>query len=539
MGSFLSYGSGKALSYQHDFGKDIDRLYQREAYKMQVQAQKEQKSAYYASMMKQHTAAAEFNKGRLDEFYLDLTNQVADYSLKHPNWESDVMQSQEMYSLMDKFINNDIVREDLQVQAEWEKVKTAYSNQQLTESEYQQNAERYDKYKKEGGDPFVFANPKRKEMPDLLKEINTQLAGATTEYTDKATGKIYRTTKTSGEDIHLAVLSAMSDPENRRAIETSYNAIPEKERAMFSSVIDYAEKLVAGGEEYQSLIAGYDELYMYNAKKSVDQNLYNRHYMTNVYKPLGESGSVQPHEALMSFGSWPTAGNVMAFGAQGKTFKAFGKDGNPSNLTIKGSTKGVGSAGMKMIGGVPFVGTTVQVMIDPNEDSLDNPDAPDAEKNLNANESRKERKRREEQAFAKAAEKRKMIDDLETNGFVMKSVYEEGFMQGMNSTTKKGSYYEGTVWEPANFTEAARKQYDISFGGSGKEVTDNMQAYSDERNIFEAVQTGNIPVLNALLSWSEPEDDGNKYAEYTVPGTNKKFIFSMSPQGETEVRAIE
>ncbi|NLG02257.1 MAG: hypothetical protein GX567_00245 [Clostridia bacterium] len=507
----------------------MDRLYQREAYKMQVEGERQKKSAYYASLMKQQTAATEYNTKRLEEFYAGQTKEVADFAMKHPNWEDDVMQTQQMYSIMDKFLNNDIVREDLQVQGELEKLKQAYSSGQITQSEYEDNAARYDKYKNEGGDPFVFANPKKREMPDILKEINDQLAGKQSDYTDKNTGKITRTQKTDDNDIHLAVVASLADPENRRAAEAEYSGISEEDKGAYKSLTDYMMHRVKVGEKFESMNAGYDELYAYQAKKSYDQSSYQRQYLTNVYEPLAKGEPVQPHDALLSFGSWAKEGNVISYGtgenANVGVFKAYNKDGKLNDLTLKGSTKALGSAGMKTIGGVPFVGTTIQILIDPNTESA-NQELTEEEKKLPAIEQSRRRKKKEQDIIHAQASQRMMTKDLEDHGFTMSYEYQDNVLSSLGGGVKKSSVYVGTVWEPANMNETSRKQYDMTFTGSGTKVAENSQLYNEDLNFFEAVSQGNIPVLNSMLKYqADPEDSNVEYAERKDPNSGKTFIF--------------
>ncbi len=536
MAGFLSYGSGKALSYVHDYGKDMDRLYQREAYKMQVQAAKEQKSAYYASLMKEHTAATEHNQKRLEDYYIGLTGQIADFAMKHPGWERDVLQSQKMYSLMDKFINNDIVREDIQVQQEWEKAKQAYGSQQISQSEYEENAARYDEYRNNGGDPFVFANPKRKEMSDILKSINDQLQGEQFDYTDPKTGKITRTVKTSDSDISLAAIASLADPEVRRAVEAEYNAVPEKERGAFKSMTDYFMQRIKAGEDFKRMDGGYDALYMKQMEKAMEGDSYQRSYIPNVYEPLRRHREVRPHDALLSFSSYAQVGNIIALDNTNKPFKAYNKDGNLDDLKIIASTKAIGSAGMKMVGGVPYVGTTIQVLIDPDEESplqagAADTELTDEEKRLSPYKRRKIRKEKEAAATLAASHKRRMIQDLEDHDFTLSYAYEEGLTSGIQGGVRKSAVYIGTVWEPAVFNETSRKQYDMTYTGQNKAVLDYSHMYDEDMNVLELISSGNINVLNSYLDY-KPSTRNPQYenAEYNDPVSGKTFLFRRDRQ---------
>lgn len=556
MAGFLTYGSGKALSYQHDYGKDIDRLYQRESYRAQVEAERARKSEYYASLMKQHAAATPFNVKRLEEFYSGLTGEVADFAMKHPKWNEDVMQSQQMFSIMDKFINNDIVREDIQVQAEFEKLKQAFNSGQITKTEYEDNAARYDKYKNEGGDPFVFANPKKVNFGEMIKSANDKLTGSTYDYTDPETGKITRTTKVSDDRIRTEVSILLSDPENRRSAEESYSRIDDKDKGVFSSLSEYMFYAIKNGEVVNQVHAGYDEIYQYNARKAIDAQAKNQGYASafdvQILEPLARGEKItRPTKASIALSSWVRDDNIVVFGdkgIRGKKFHAYGKDGELGELTLIGSTKAVGSAGTKMVGDVLMVGTTVQVLFDPAEKSpyaatektYDKDQVSKRDERRSAREEERKRKEDEKNGILKEASNTHYINDLLDHGFVLNS--EPGGMSSFGTRVEKGAVYTGTVWEPANIDAASRQEYDIAAGMTKSDVIESSELYSESRQVIKAATSLNIPLINKIASestWKNPidgkeykgwvEDDGKLFNIQYIPEAGSHIMFSKDP----------
>ena len=62
-------GLAKGLAVKHDFGADIQRLYQREDLRSQIQVEKERKAKLYGGMLEQGHVQGKYNTGRLEEDY--------------------------------------------------------------------------------------------------------------------------------------------------------------------------------------------------------------------------------------------------------------------------------------------------------------------------------------------------------------------------------------------------------------------------------------------------------------------------------------
>jgi len=158
---------------------------------------------------------------------------------------------------------------------------------------------------------------------------------------------------------------------------------------------------------------------------------------------------------------------------------------------------------------------------------------------LSAREQKRLRKQTEENQILEEATNQYMIQDLTDHGFVLSYEMREQILP--TGGTNKGSVYVGTVWEPADLSEASRKAYDMAFGVSNSDVVDNTQAYSEDQNMIDAIRGGNIPVLNTIiessLGWQKVDGDNeNQFSKYDVPGTENTFYFKKNNStGQIEI----
>lgn len=502
MAGFLSYGAGKALSYQHDFGKDIDRLYQREAYRAQVEAEKERKASFYASMMKEQTAATPLNQQKLSMFYEGVAKEVADFAMNNPGWESDVMKSQKMYSIMDKYINNDIIREDQQVQQEWEKTKQAVNQGQITQSEYNTLAEQYENYKENGGDPYVFLNPKRQTVNEIIEETSKILKADQRTETDQRTGKISRISEVSDENYDLTTTAILADPDKKIVFEREYNAIDEKFRTgMYSTLFDYTLARIKAAKEESTEDIGYDQKYLINYKEGLDrqtavQSARPSTFQTNVRLPLAEGRTVPAHPANYTLTPWAREGGEINMSGQGKIFKTYDKDGVPVDVNFKGTMRAMdGGPELFTKGGITYAKVPVIYTFNPSletDEIVDKPTDTQQEKL-----SKKER--RERAARAADINYKAMSDKLKELGWEEYSLPAESNVNPLSGNVSKSATFKGTVIVQADVSGASRMAYDTKFGMGDKELVQNQLSYNDNYALYEAAEQGDLVTISSLI----------------------------------------
>jgi len=228
MAGFLDYGSGKGLTVAHDWAKDTQNLFQTEALKARAQQEKEQKTAFFANQLQEGKAVAPANTKRLQDFYLTHNKKVADFVIKNPNFETDVTKMTEFMSLTDQYINNDIIREDQQVQEEFAKLKGAINNGKLRDHEQFAEMQKYNDYKDGKTDePYIFIEPQRADIEKTIADINKNLPTSTytVQNKDGSENQIRKVKFNQGENWStLAESRLASDPEIKWQIETGYKS---------------------------------------------------------------------------------------------------------------------------------------------------------------------------------------------------------------------------------------------------------------------------------------------------------------------------
>lgn len=237
-------GTKKGLSFVNDWEGDINRLYQREEYAAKVRAEKEQKTQYYAGLLKKGHGTNPRAEKDLDQFYSKVNTELADFVIENPNFETDVNAMQKFMSISDKYLNNDILRKDLQVKQQFEDLQKASGD--LTEEEIESEMERYNAYiNSEPGDevsPYVFMNYKRKSSLDLLGEITSQLQAVDGEtQLDNTAHVFYRNREVPILNVFNTVTSTYTDKKNKIVMDNEYKAFKEQnpQNSMFPDVITY------------------------------------------------------------------------------------------------------------------------------------------------------------------------------------------------------------------------------------------------------------------------------------------------------------
>ena len=497
MAGFLSYGAGKALSYQHDFGKDIDRLYQREAYKAQVEAEKERKASFYASMMKEQTAATPLNQNKLSMFYEGVAKEVADFAMNNPGWESDVMKSQKMYSIMDKYINNDIIREDQQVQQEWEKTKQAVNEGKITKSEYNALAEQYENYKENGGDAYVFLNPKRQSLSEIIKEGSEILDTDEGTYTDPKTYKTYRISKLDDNALNSTVWSMLADPDKRMVIEREYNAIDDPQfKQLNPNVFEFMKAKMRGAEKEASLETGYDDLYKLQVNNAI-QNRDGRSslFQSNVRLRLMNGERVPAHPANYSLTRWTKEGGEINATGKGIQLKTYDSEGNIIDMNFKGTLKSmIGGPELFSKGGIYYADVPVTYSFSPELYSDTIKEKPED----SVEEKGRKRREREKVDQNNKINYQKMSERLKDLGWQEYSVPSAagGVTFGEDI---KSVVWKGTVIDECDVSGNSRMAYDEAMGMSQKEMGQNQLSYDDKFALFEAASQKDDNTVNYLI----------------------------------------
>lgn len=507
---FLNYGGAQALSYKHDFQGDIDRLYQREAYRAEVQANKERKTQYYASLMQEETAVSPAINGQLEEYYKDLNNQIADFAINNPNFETDVNKMQEFMSMTDGYLNNDLIRMDKQAQVEFEKLKEAYGSKGITQTKWLKEMEKYETWMETGQDPYVFSNPEKFSVDEIVTDINNLLEADVKKTSDGVV--ITETREVSDDRIMQSAMFAYNNEDKKISIDEEFNAMDEKGQAFFDgSAVNYIAARIKQGEARYDDNTGYDELFKINvrsaATKKAADKAYQRFYIANVYNTLSARGETSANPAnsyLTEFGGPKTH---MAMGVNGKAVKYYGKDEVPEEMNLYGDVYTVGAGKIFMQGGVAMVEVSVGVIA--NAGRHLNIETKDGDIYKDGSKIKYDSLSPEAQSYVESVDGEYQMkqDDtyakyLTDRGFTESKITTTGLVPDFGGGITTADAFVGTIIVPADFSQANRQNYDKSFHGSGVKLMEATATgiYGEAQNLLDLYQSNLGPQVNETIN---------------------------------------
>jgi hypothetical protein len=306
---FLNFGAIKGLSHGHDFGRDIDRLYDRERYAMEVRKERENKARYYGELLQEQQATTPYNTRRLENYYDELTGELADFVVANPNFETDINLQREFQNIAGRFQDNDIIREDAQVAQALEALKQETLSGEMDGDDYMIEMDRYQEYANNGGNPYVFENFKKV----YLNEVVSQLA--------QVVGKDLTTVK-SEDGLQVLEIEAVNptklDYTARMALtRTDYDRTVEKAwrkakgSGMYENKLDFFKKIISAQINYGSKFVAWDKFAEIDARtRATMQTQFNEnnvvfgsYILENLY---GEDRQVTGDNRHIVFTPWRT-----------------------------------------------------------------------------------------------------------------------------------------------------------------------------------------------------------------------------------------
>jgi hypothetical protein len=518
MSNFLNFGSAKGLDISHDFQRDIDRLYQKETYRSQVEAERANKAKYYASLEKEHNAVAPSMVKELENHYEMLNEKVANFHVNNPGWEQDVRKVKEYNNLVDGYLNNDYVRKDLQSQEQFELLKKARNTPgMLTEDEWMDEMEKYDSWMKNGGDGYIFSQPKRKTMPEILKQANDFLQPERIVTTDGR--EITDITSVNPDDLHMTAQTFYMEKDNKMAIDRAFDLLNENEKKIFNNnPVQYFEQLLLAGEPLEKIQKDYDALYLARLSASLknkgqENPIPVRYYKTLVIDPLFKNGITPADPNNIVFTEFGGNGKYLAIGPQGRMMKGYNASGDVVDLNLNGQVFSISGGRIKNIGGVPYEEVTVGVMANPQQIAVDSEgNYITKEKTYTAEEiagmSRRERKDLEDQIQEENAKSSNILlsDVLEDAGFINKKLTTLGLNVAQFSKEQLASdVMVGTILMPVNFSESNRIRFDQGYKTT-TQISEDSQIYNQDIHIAEMIMQNNAPAVSSDINLNKKDD---------------------------------
>ena len=235
----FSAGKAGALAYQHDWQQSINTLYKREEHASRVRAEVEQKTQYYSKLLEKKDLTSPYNNARLQKFYSEHLPKIGQYITENPDFETDIGKHAQFMQMAGQLQDNDIIREEIQVQKEREYLSQNRDN--LTKEEFFEQNQWLDNYSNQDPDapekidPYFFNNHLIVNPVDIFKDAANSLA--TTEY--EKDGMKYRTYNKN--DLKLLRATYMADEKNYNAVKRNWEESGAKEEGLYKSPEEFFE----------------------------------------------------------------------------------------------------------------------------------------------------------------------------------------------------------------------------------------------------------------------------------------------------------
>ncbi len=559
---FLSYGSAKALGLRHDFDKDIDRLYQREAYRANIEARKAEKARYYGQFLKEGTAAAPSNVKRLKTLYDDLNNSVADFMIEHgPALETDIGLQQQFLNMTDEYLNNPIIREDQQVQQEFNKLKEAINTGKVTPRQAEVEMEKYTNYFNEGGDPYIFSNLLIPDYSEILKDSNAALEPETT--IEKEGHMFIHKTDVPEENYMVRALMDMNDEDKAQIIQKRFEDVNSKNPGFYKNAVDMHIRNLKAGEMVKKTLAAFDPGWGSDLKNrqrlQAELAGMSPWYAQEIAPEFKLGNSIQGTDHMMVFTGFHNTGGTWDLGSEGTTVKVQDEKGNFRDVKLSGELVATNTKEMKIMQDGAYIKVDVRTNVNPSEKfNTENPRYKYQERDENGKFVEIEKDVFDKHLADMKARKRvdieaghevdgllrtttygiKGAEYYENAGFTSKGVYVPGLsLPGIDKQTGVFPVYSGTIWVPANINASTLAEYERS-AGTKEQASKLKERLTTEGIIYENTLSGNQQFATEVLrdtyggDWQQhpenpgfyiKEENGIQYGYNVMTGQIGKF----------------
>jgi hypothetical protein len=260
MAKFDDYGVQRGLAYQHDWNAATNRMLQFEQYKQQNQVKREQKAQYFADKIQRGKASTKYNTQRLQKYYDQLNEELGTFLVENPDWEQDIMKVNEFNSITDKYINNPIMAEDLQVKKELELVRQDRGN--MDYEHFETLMKTYEDYDNQeiGDDPLAESQVKFRYLPeaqlDVLATLGrySNLVGMESRQYEE-NGKIISRTKPDEDKVNTAWIMMQDDKKAMRSFNHAFENYLAKGGKDYSELKDFVKAGLRSTKNIQEAIS--------------------------------------------------------------------------------------------------------------------------------------------------------------------------------------------------------------------------------------------------------------------------------------------
>ena len=511
---FLNFGAIKGLSHGHDFQRDIDRLYDRERYAMEVRKERENKARYYGDLLQKQQATTPYNTQRLEGYYDELTSELADFVVANPNFETDINLQRQFQDIAGRFQDNDIIREDAQVAQALESLKQETLSGEMDGEDYTIEMDRYQEYANKGGTPYVFENFKKVYLTDVVSQL-AQVVGQDITTVQSEDGlQVLEVQAVNPAKLDYTARMALTRSDYDRTVEKAWRKA--KISGMYDNKLDFFKKIISAQINYGSKFVAWDKFAEIDARtRATMQSQFNEnnvvfgsYVLENLY---GEDRQVTGDNRHLSFTPWRTKNTLFnpsqyydndTGGAYKTLFLNTLKKGDedpayvPVNINSAIEATGAGKLFLDE-NGVAFTEVNVNIpIIEGTNDDL----------------------RAELEKYGWASKKFSQLGQLESA------------LGGYQGITQTSDVYQGTIVVPASFEAAQIHDYERGFKTDTKamERQSSYQAYSD---YADDLATRSKTAVKTNTETRASLEAGAEKLQTTFPNV-KQWIPRKSTQGD-------
>lgn len=479
----IPIGIAQGLSYRHDFEKDMERVYQNAAYAEKIKAQKEQRTQFYANLLKKGHAVSPALTKKLEGFYSDLNDKLAQFVIDNPDFETDIGKMQEFISITDNYLNNDIIRTDLQSQQNYAKMQDAMSNGKMTKSMIEREGEKYQKYL-ETGEQYVFDGAPPVSLNDITAFIAKNIGYE--DVTQQIGNHIYRIKQPKPGSIRKNVKEAyLSNEEYQEVINNAWNELGDWKN-LYNSPLEMVESLVENKSDYTKLDQGLTAETSAAIKNAANYDDFIN-FQDSLHSQLITKGRTSSNPTNLIFGTAGGLNRQLPIGPSGSNFMIVDFDDKAQDYSPTGKN-------IRLSGKVTVTGGGELVALPNGETAIIETVAinPVMTRNLRVTRENEIQKfngkewidvaytdlNPEEQGYIelengnfKLATDSEYAARLEESGFKKVKRQIRGFDSMGRSYTEVADVYVGTIAEKAEFTEDKFVLYNKAMGGTGEKVS--------------------------------------------------------------------
>jgi hypothetical protein len=486
MAKFDDFGTRSGLAYKHDWAQATNNMLRFEQYKNQQQLQREKKAQYYADRIKKGNASTKYNSSRLEKYYNNLNSELGKFMVDNPNWESDVMLVNEFNDITDKYLNNEILKEDLDVQQNLELIRQDRHN--MSDDHFYSQMEQYDKYDAQevGDDPLAESQTKFRYIPEakldfvaVASDVGKNNVRTITTKQTIGDEEVTRT-KIDEKSLEMGVALIESDPVRSKSLDAAWKSYKGN---------DYATKR---------------DFAIASLRSTIDiQELRRKLRPSEIGGGLGDSGAFNPYtknivDEIYENGSATLTKEAIAFSDYGN----------------KGALMNPRDAGVTFVGGAPlekyeFIDNLTGMRL------------------VNAYEMRYVP---ENKAWVMDVS---VVFDKPNNNDIIKDLTEKGFTETENyfsyfgdigelqqSPKRKGMH--GKITIPADPTDTNRYLlYEQEMGGKGLKQQTLVQQYAP---LIESSFNRLSDIMDERISGIKSEEELKSGQNISTPGSQQEYV---------------